>query len=223
MARSLGLERAFVAVLALQALSCAARIPTPEELDGAILALRRYDAWAWALGIGAICADLVLPVPQTAVIAALGILYGLFGGALLGSAGLLAAGLLGYGLARRYGRRLVVRLAGDRSLERVEGLFARADVWAIVLTRSLPYSLAEIVVLVAGLSGMGVGRFTLALCLGSLPTAFVFAAIGAGWEGEPLLALAVAYLAPIPLVPPVLYLLRGRGGEPPGAPPSPGR
>ena len=41
-----------------------------------MLTLRKYESWAWALGIALIWADLVLPVPQTAVIAALGIIYG---------------------------------------------------------------------------------------------------------------------------------------------------
>ena len=73
-------------------------------MNEVVLQLREYRMWAWALGIGAIWADLVLPVPQTAVIGALGILYGPVGGGLLGSVGLITAGLLGYALARRYGR-----------------------------------------------------------------------------------------------------------------------
>jgi len=37
--------------------------------------LRQYEDWAWAVGIALICADMVLLIPQTAVIAALGIIY----------------------------------------------------------------------------------------------------------------------------------------------------
>ena len=44
----------------------------------------------------AIWADLVLPVPQTVVIAALGLIYGTVLGGLLGSLGLITGGLLGY-------------------------------------------------------------------------------------------------------------------------------
>jgi uncharacterized membrane protein YdjX (TVP38/TMEM64 family) len=202
-----------VLLLAGPVLACAARLPSLDEMDAAVLALRRYEAWAWALGLGAICADLVLPVPQTAVLSALGILYGSLAGGALGTLGLVSAGLLGYGLARAFGRRLVVRLAGGGTLERVEEFLERADVWAIVLTRSLPYSIPEAVVCAAGLGGMRAGRFTAALCLGSAPTAFVFAAIGAGWQTEPLLALGVSYLAPIALAPLVLTALRsGRSG-----------
>jgi hypothetical protein len=41
-------------VLALHLLSCAARMPTVEEVNGVVLELRHYRVWAWALGIGAI-------------------------------------------------------------------------------------------------------------------------------------------------------------------------
>ena len=75
-------------VLAIVLASCA-RIPTPEEANDAVLTLRTYGSWAWAVGIALIWADLVLPIPQTAVIAALGIIYGTLLGGLLGSLGLI--------------------------------------------------------------------------------------------------------------------------------------
>ena len=59
-----------VGVLSLVLASCA--IPTPQEASDAVLTLRQYEGWAWAVGIALIWADLVLPIPQTAVIAALG-------------------------------------------------------------------------------------------------------------------------------------------------------
>ena len=75
-----------ISVLAVVLSSCAT-IPTPQEANDAVLTLRRYESWAWALGIALIWADLVLPIPQTAVIAALGIIYGTLLGGLLGSLG----------------------------------------------------------------------------------------------------------------------------------------
>lgn len=196
------------ALLALGLVSCTARTPTIEEVNGVVLDLRQYRMWAWAPGIAALWADLVLPVPQTAVIAALGIIYGVLGGGLISSFGLVTGGLLGYAVARRYGRRLVVRLVGDRSLTKVERLFEHGGMWAIVLTRSLPYSIPEAVVLVSGLGGMRVRDVVVGLLLGSVPTAFVFSAIGAGWSEQPALALALGYFLPIPLVPIALYLMR---------------
>ena len=94
-----------IGVLSLGVASCA-RLPTPQEAKDAVLMLREYESWAWAPGIVLIWADVVLPIPQTAVIAAFGVIYGTLIGGLLGSLGLITGGFLGYALmltsARRY-------------------------------------------------------------------------------------------------------------------------
>jgi uncharacterized membrane protein YdjX (TVP38/TMEM64 family) len=133
-----------------------------------------------------------LPIPQTAVIAALGIIYGTLLGGLLGSLGLITGGLLGYLLMLTSARRFVQRFVGPQSLHKMESLFDHGGAWAIVLTRSLPYSVPEALVFLAGLAGMPMRKFTTALTIGSVPTAFAFAAIGAGWADQPILTLLVS-------------------------------
>jgi uncharacterized membrane protein YdjX (TVP38/TMEM64 family) len=198
-----------IGALAILLASCA-RIPTPQDANDAVFMLREYDSRAWALGIALIWADLVLPVPQTAVIAALGVIYGTVFGGLLGSVGLISSGVLGYALMRTSARRFVDRLVGRQSLHKMERLFDRAGAWAIILTRSLPYSVPEAIVFLAGLAGMPMGKFTMALTFGSVPTAFAFAAIGAGWADQPIVALIVSYVLPMLLLPIALYLMRLR-------------
>ena len=196
-----------VSIVALALASCAT-IPTAQDANDAVLMLRKYDAWAWAVGIALIWADLVLPVPQTVVIAALGIIYGTLLGGLLGSIGLITGGLLGYVLMLTSVRHILRRFVCRQSLGKMENLFERAGVWAIVLTRSLPYSIPEATVFLAGLAGMPLGKFAAALAVGSVPTAIAFAAIGAGWADQPILALAVGYVLPILLLPIALFLMR---------------
>jgi uncharacterized membrane protein YdjX (TVP38/TMEM64 family) len=198
-----------IGVLSLVVSSCG-RIPTAQEANDAVLTLRQYESWAWALGIALIWVDVVLPVPQTAVIAALGIIYGTLLGALLGSLGLITGGLLGYALMLTSLRRYAQRLAGPQSLHTLERVFDQGGAWAIVLTRSLPYSVPEAMVFLAGLAGMPTRTFIAALIVGSVPTAFVFAAIGAGWAHQPVLALVVSYVLPIFLLPVALYVMRRR-------------
>jgi uncharacterized membrane protein YdjX (TVP38/TMEM64 family) len=191
-------------------LASCARLPSPQQANDAVLRLQEYDRWAWAVGMALIWADLVLPIPQTPAITGLGIIYGTFLGGVIGTAGLITSGLVGYGLMRTSARRLVHRFVGRQSLQRVERLFDHGGAWAIILTRSLPYSVPEAVVFLAGLAGMPMRTFAVALALGSVPTAFVFAAIGAGWADQPILALGVSYVLPILLLPGVLYFLRTR-------------
>ena len=146
-----------IGFLALALASCAT-IPTPQEANDSVLMLRKYGDWAWALGIVLIWADMVLPVPQTAVIAALGIIYGTLVGGLLGSLGLVTGGLLGYALMLTSARRFAQRFTGPRSLQKMERLFDRGGAWAIILTRSLPYSVPEAMVFLAGLARMPHGK-----------------------------------------------------------------
>jgi len=206
-----GRVRSSLPVLALTVmLASCATMPTPQEANDAVLKLQTYESWAWAVGIALIWADVVLPVPQTAVIAALGVIYGTMLGGLLGSLGLITGGLLCYVLMLTSARRFVRRFAGPRSLDKMERLFDRGGAWAIVLTRSLPYSVPEVMAFLAGLAGMPIRKFTAALIIGGVPTAFAFAAIGAGWADQPILALGVSYVLPILLLPVALYLIRLR-------------
>ena len=198
-----------IGFLSLALVSCA-RIPTPQEANDSVLMLREYGDWAWALGIVLICADMVLPVPQTAVIAALGIVYGTLVGGLLGSLGLVTGGLIGYALMLTSARRFVQRFTGPGSLQKMERLFDRGGAWAIILTRSLPYSVPEAVVFLAGLAHMPLRKFAAAMTIGSVPTAFAFAAIGAGWADQPVMALAASYVLPIFLLPIAFYFMRLR-------------
>ena len=138
------------------------------------------------------------------------VIYGTLFGGLLGSLGLITGGLLGYALTRTAARRIVQRFMRARSLQKMESLFDQRGAWAIVLTRSFPYSVAEIMVFLAGLAGMPIGKFIAALTIGSVPTVFVFAAMGAGWANQPILALGVSSVLPILLLPIALYLMRPR-------------
>lgn len=204
--------RPIAITILLLLLGACASIPTAQQANDAVLTLREYGDWAWLVGIALIWADLVLPVPQTSVVAALGIIYGTALGGAIGSVALVTSGLVGYGLMLTSARRFVQRFVGPASLQKVQGMSDRGGTWAIVLTRSLPYSIPEAAVFMAGLAGMPLGKFTAAMTVGSVPTGFVFAAIGAGWSDEPVVALVASYVVPVFLLPVVLYLMRRRRG-----------
>jgi uncharacterized membrane protein YdjX (TVP38/TMEM64 family) len=202
---------ATVGTALLMLASCTGKMPAIDETTAVVVRLRDYDAWAWALGIGLIWADLILPVPQTVIIAALGIIYGAVLGGLVGSFALITSGLLAYFLMWTHVRSFAARLVGQSSMDKMGVFFERSGAWAIVLTRSLPYSIPEAVTFLAGLGRMPFTTFLAAMVLGSVPTAFVFAGVGARWADYPVLALAVSYVLPIALLPIVLYLMRRIG------------
>lgn len=52
--------------------------------------------FAWAVAIGLLVADIVLPIPATGVMAAVGSVYGPVLGAVVGAVGSASAGVVGY-------------------------------------------------------------------------------------------------------------------------------
>ncbi|MDX1548863.1 MAG: VTT domain-containing protein [Rhodothermales bacterium] len=167
---------------------------------GAVAWLRGYGPWAGVAGVLLLVSDLVLPVPGTVVMAALGYLYGPVAGGLLAAGGSFLSGAVGYGLCRALGRRGARWLLGARDLERGERLFARVGGWIVALSRWLPV-FPEVVACMAGLTRMRAPVFFAALACGSLPLGFVFATIGHAGVERPVLAVVLSAG-----LPPLLWL-----------------
>jgi uncharacterized membrane protein YdjX (TVP38/TMEM64 family) len=165
------------------------------SLAGSVAWLERAGPWAWAAGIGLLAADLVLPVPGTVVMSALGYVYGVALGGLVATVGSITAGMCGYGVGRLIGEKAARRWLGDIDFEKGKLLFARGGGWMIALSRSLPI-LPEAISCTAGLVRMPFGRFMTSLTCGSLPVGYLFAWIGVAGRETPGWALAFSLLAP---------------------------
>ena len=203
-------RRLIAMAVPLLVLGAVARLATLDEAEASTDLLSHLDNWAWAVGILLILADLVLPIPQASVITALGAIYGIALGTLIGTAGLILNGVAGYLLMFTPVRRVIERALKGRSAEAIAALSDRAGPWGIALSRSLPYSIPEAMVCLAGLARMPVKTFLVSLGSGSISTALLYAGIGAGWARDPFLALAISYLLPIASLSAVLYLMRRR-------------
>jgi uncharacterized membrane protein YdjX (TVP38/TMEM64 family) len=153
-----------------------------------------------ALGVLLLVLDVFLPVPSSVVMLIFGKLFGVaVGGALslVGCVGATGLGLVIGRSAKDAFRRLV---SGDE-YRRAADLLARFGLLAVLVTRPVPI-LAETVALVAGATGLPLGRALVAGLLGSLPGAVLYAWAGAANLDAPsgvlafcgvLLLSAVAY------------------------------
>jgi uncharacterized membrane protein YdjX (TVP38/TMEM64 family) len=168
--------------------------------EGAVAWLIGYGPWAGAAGILLLMSDLFLPIPATAVMVALGFVYGPIKGGLIATSGGFLSGALAYLLCRWFGRPLAVRVLGAQDLADGERLFARVGGWLVVLSRWLPV-FPEVIACMAGLSRMPPWPFFIALACGSAPLGFVFAAIGHAGVDYPLLAIVLGAG-----LPPLLWL-----------------
>jgi uncharacterized membrane protein YdjX (TVP38/TMEM64 family) len=128
-------------------------------------------------GVALLIVDVVLPVPSSLVMIALGSLFGLWVGASLSLVGLVGAGIVGFGLGRR-GERALGRFIGPDDRARADRLVGRWGPVAIALTRAIPI-LAETTVIVAGMSRVRWLAMLVAVIIGSIPVVIAFAAIGA--------------------------------------------
>ena len=103
--------------------------------NGAAQWLDEYGQFAWLAGIGLLISDLALPIPTTAVIAALGMVYGPILGGLVASVGSVVSGLIGYALCRHLGRPCALWLSGKRALATGERVFTKSGGWVVALSR----------------------------------------------------------------------------------------
>ena len=174
------------------------------SLEGAKGLMERYGAWAWLAGIVLLCADIVLPVPSTIVMSALGLMYGWWLGGLIASAGSFLSGLIAYAACRLAGHRAAEWIAGADGIAKAERMFEKHGGWLVALSRSLPV-LPEALACLAGLVRMPWKTFVIALGCGTLPLGFTFAAIGAIGVDRPGLTIALSIA-----VPAVLWLIAGR-------------
>jgi uncharacterized membrane protein YdjX (TVP38/TMEM64 family) len=169
------------------------------DLQGAKAWMESLGTWAWVGGIALLISDLLLPVPSTVVMSALGLVYGWFWGGIASVAGAVLAGLVAYVLCRKFGHRPAIWLAGEEGLAKGAALFrSQRGGWLVALSRWMPV-LPEAVACLAGLTKMPFRVFFVALLSGCVPLGFTFAAIGGLGVERPGLAITLSALVPVAL------------------------
>ena len=194
--------RLFLLVLAVMAITVVPFLIWGAELEaslseqGATGWIRSFGAWAWIVGIGLIASDIALPIPASAVMAALGVIYGPLLGGLISASGSILAGMLGYTVCRFIGPRTARKIAGSEGFDQARVLFDRWGGLIVAGSRWLPV-LPETISFLAGLTAMPVRRYVLALTCGAVPLGFAFATAGHLGASNPLLTMAICAIVPL--------------------------
>ena len=163
-------------------------------IDGTISLLRGFGGWGIAVAVLLLASDILLPIPATLVMTALGMLYGPVVGGLIGAGGSFLGGMIAFLACAKLGRPVARHFVSDAELVRGETLFERWGAWIIVLSRWLPI-IPEAVSCMAGIVSMPRRLFTGALACGVVPPAFTFAIVGhLGVERPALTFLLSAFL-----------------------------
>lgn len=163
------------------------------------------EGWMWAIGIGLLVADIFIPIPTTAIIAGLGIIYGPVVGAIIAIIGSVMAAMCGYAIGRWLGRPIAQRFLGD-AMAGGERIFAAYGGWIVAASRWLPV-LPEVVSMVAGVSRFHFATFFFAALCGVIPFCIVFAIVGHLGAEQPVWTMIASALVPL-----ALWWLAGRLG-----------
>jgi uncharacterized membrane protein YdjX (TVP38/TMEM64 family) len=159
--------------------------------EGSIAWLNKYGDWAWAAGIVLLMGDILLPLPATLILSALGYLYGTAAGGFIGAMGSFLAGSAGYWICYMMGEKAALRLLGPKDYERGRNLSHSVGGWVVALSRWLPV-FPEVIACMAGLTRMRPTTFHLALLCGSMPMGFTYAYIGSTGIEHPWLAIVLS-------------------------------
>jgi uncharacterized membrane protein YdjX (TVP38/TMEM64 family) len=174
------------------------------SLEGTREWMQKFGDWAWAAGVLLLVADIVLPIPSTVVMSAIGRVYGWMLGGLVCVCGSMLSGIVAYAACRWFGHGAAAWIAGQEGLKKMEALFARHGGWLVAASRWTPV-LPEAVACLAGIAQMRWRVFLPALACGSVPLGFAFAAIGHLGQDEPGWAVALSALTPL-----MLWILASR-------------
>lgn len=173
----------------------------------------QLKAIGWLLGILLLVSDIILPVPATGIMSAMGDTYGFAAGWLFSATGSMSAGLLGYGLVRIWRERVASWLAKPEDLKRFQNTFDRWGGAIIIVSRIAPI-LPEVMTVLAGLAKMRFPYFILALGLGTLPVTALFSWWGSfGGKTSPAMTHIIAIIAPLLIWPIMLMLLKPQSKE----------
>jgi len=167
--------------------------------------IRAQGPWAAVVAVGLICADLFVPMPGPAIMAALGLIYGALPGGVISTFAAFLVGLLGYTLCRAIGPRAAAWIASAGEIERLSGFFERYGLWAIAVSRLLPW-VPEILACLAGLSRMSFARFATGNLIGSILVGFLNAYFGSRGESDPE-TVAVVLVLPYIMIPIFLFFV----------------
>lgn len=208
------LARSLVLVAVLLLVPVVPFVVLGEGFEGRILRWLTGDlppATRFAVVIGLLAADILLPVPSSAVSTWGGGVLGLWPATLASWLGLTAGASLGFALARALGRPLAAKLAQPNDLARLERVTAAYGAFALVLTRPLPV-FAEACVLLSGAAGLPWRRFLPPVALANLAISAVYSAFGAYSRRHDALPAAIAASLVLPLG--IMLLARCRWRNP---------
>ncbi|GAJ11837.1 unnamed protein product, partial [marine sediment metagenome] len=136
------------------------------------------------IGIMAI-QGLIIPIPSEIVLLSTGMIWGILGGGVMGVIGSMAAGLLCFYISRLGGRPIIEKLVGEKAMLMADDFIEKNGIWAILISRTIPFIAFDPISYVSGLVEMDVKKYSIGTLIGSIPRSFFYAILGASFGIDP--------------------------------------
>jgi len=140
---------------------------------------------------------LIVPIPSEIVLLATGIIWGLFGGGIMGIIGSMAAALLCFYISKKGGRPLVKKFVGEKAIDLADNFIHKYGMGAIIIARFLPFIAFDPISYTSGLVDMDIKKYSIGTFIGSIPRAFFYSWLGSTLGINPPVNLAKLPLAEI--------------------------
>ncbi|MHA1670674.1 MAG: TVP38/TMEM64 family protein [Promethearchaeota archaeon] len=121
---------------------------------------------------------LLVPIPSEIVLLATGIIWGVFGGGIMGIIGSMAAALLCFYISKKGGRPLIKKFVGDKAIDLADNFIHKYGMGAIIIARFLPFIAFDPISYTSGLVDMDVKKYSIGTLIGSIPRAFFYSWLG---------------------------------------------
>ena len=121
---------------------------------------------------------LLVPIPSEIILLATGIIWGIFGGGVMGIIGSMAAALLCFYISKKGGRPLVKKFVGDKAIDLADNFIHKYGMGAIIVARFLPFIAFDPISYASGLVDMDVKKYSIGTFIGSIPRAFFYSWLG---------------------------------------------
>lgn len=142
--------------------------------------LLSFGIWAPMVSMGLMVLQaLASPLPAFVITFANAWVFGWVLGAVYSWTGAMLGAALCFGIAKVYGRPVVEKLVGKKSLSASDRFFKKYGRYSVLIARLIPVVPFDIVSYAAGLTNMGFVEFLLATGVGQLPATVVYS-----WLGE---------------------------------------
>ncbi|OEH84974.1 hypothetical protein BHU72_07220 [Desulfuribacillus stibiiarsenatis] len=159
---------------------------------------------------------MIIPLPTFIITVANSLIYGWEWGIILSWSGAMLGAALNFALAKIYGRPLVEKMVGKKSLEIADGFFEKYGKHTIMITRLLPILSFGIVSYAAGLTKIRFSTYWWATGVGQAPATIVYSYIAYSigdeiLKGDAIISVPVLFWAVIAVLTLMVFAWAAKG------------